>query len=46
MWDLGAELTRDQWIANGSKDNAIHQLTRAWQQEGWAKLPPLEYMYP
>ena len=34
IWSCGAELTRDLWLANGSKDRAICALTEEWQEKG------------
>jgi len=46
MWSGGAELTRDLWLANGRKDAATYQLTRAWEEKGFDVLICPAFSFP
>merc|ERR1719402_1680267 len=46
FWTGGAEMTRDLWLANGRKDAATYQLTRAWEEKGFDVIICPAFSFP
>lgn len=46
FWTNGAERTRDLWLANGTKDNAIYRLMEEWQEKGYDVLLCPAFSFP